>query len=261
MLLKLVIIVSLAYLALLALLYVYQERLLFYPEVLPSGYKYSFSHTFEEVSWEVEGATINALHFKADDPRGAVLYLHGNAGSLRSWGMIASDFLEREYAVLIPDYRGYGKSTGKIRNEEMLLEDALKGYAYLEERYPEHQIIVYGRSIGTGPATYVASLRSPRMLILESPYYSVEDLARKQFPYIPAFVLKYPLRTDKWISQVSCPVYLFHGTRDEFIPFSNSLRLEPLIKTEHELYAIEGAGHNDLEHFEDYHEKLAQILD
>lgn len=260
MLLTVLILAALVYVAVCVLLYFFQERLIFYPEMTAADFEYSFPHRFDEVSWKVDGATIHALHFKVDSPRGVVLYLHGNAGSLRSWGAVASHFIEHGYDILIPDYRGYGKSTGRITSERMLLGDASEVYTQLQRLYPEDQIIVYGRSLGTGIAAYLAASKSPRMLILESPYYSLSDLAKRQFPFVPSILLKYPLRTDLWVRKLSCPTYLFHGTSDEFIPFNSSERLLPLIETEHELFAIEGGGHNDLVEFARYHEKLDQIL-
>ncbi len=260
MLLTVVASIVVIYLLLCMLLYLTQERLIFFPEVLAPDFEYNFPHHFEEITWQVDGATINALHFKADNPRGAILYFRGNAGSLRSWGAIAADFIKHGYDVLIPDYRGYGKSTSKITNERMLHEDALFAYTYLQQHYPENQIIVYGRSLGTGLAVRLAASKKPRMLILETPYFSVKDIARRQFPFIPGLLLKYPLSTDLWISDVSCPIYLFHGTRDEFIPYNSSVQLLPLIKTEHELFTIQGGGHNNLGDFTQYHENLECIL-
>ncbi|MEK7826436.1 MAG: alpha/beta fold hydrolase, partial [Thermodesulfobacteriota bacterium] len=95
-----------------------QESLIFYPEILPPDYPFAFSQPFEEVNVPVEAATLNALLFKAQNAKGVVLYLHGNAGSLRSWGDVAGDFTSRGYDILIPDYRGFGKSTGNIANEK-----------------------------------------------------------------------------------------------------------------------------------------------
>lgn len=251
---------GLGYVLVCGLLYFYQERLIFYPEATAADFEYTFPHAHDEVVLEVEGATIHALYFKVDRPRGAVLYLHGNAGSLRSWGSIASDFLEHGYDILIPDYRGYGKSTGKVTSERMLLRDATEAYEYLEGHHPDAPIIVYGRSLGTGIATYLAATKSPKMLILESAYYSLRDLARRQFPFLPPMLLKYPLRTDLWITEVSCPIYLFHGARDEFIPYESSERLLPRIRAEHELFAIQGGGHNNLGEFTEYEKKLAEVL-
>lgn len=243
-----------------AILYLNQERLMFFPEVLPADFRYSFRQPFEEVNWQVDGAVINALHFKVDQPKGAVLFLHGNAGSLRGWGTVAADFVTSRYDVLMPDYRGYGKSTGKISGERMLHEDALVAYNYLRQHYREEQIVIYGRSLGTAIAVNLARSTQPKLLILETPYVSFKELAHRQFPFVPGFLLKYPMRTDKWISDVSCPIYLVHGTHDELIPYHSSERLLPLIRSKHELITIAGGGHNNLANFDEYHAALKRIL-
>jgi len=83
--------------------YFRQENIIFYPEVLPPDFKYSFSDRFDEITLQVDGAAINALHFKTERPRGVILYFHGNAGNLSGWGEVALDFTKRGYDVLIPD--------------------------------------------------------------------------------------------------------------------------------------------------------------
>jgi pimeloyl-ACP methyl ester carboxylesterase len=248
-----------------------QENLIFYPEVLPPDYRFAFSEPFEEVTVPVEAATLNALLFKAQNKGtdfksvpGVVLYLHGNAGSLRSWGDVASDFTSRGYDILIPDYRGFGKSTGNIVNEKQLLDDGLAVYRMLAKTWPENRIIVYGRSIGTGVATFLARSGGPRMLILESPFLSMIDLASHHYPFLPrpiiSMFLRYPLRNDRRIGEVACPVYLFHGAKDDIIPFDHSVRLERLIRSPHRLIRIEGGGHNDLSDFGAFDRELDQIL-
>ena len=138
-------------------LYFLQERFIFRPTPLAQNYSFSFNHEFEEVFLETEkGASINALHFTVDRPKGVILYFHGNAGNLARWGVITSFFVEQEYDVFVMDYRGYGKSKGS-RNEEALYIDSRQCYNYLLQRYNESDIIVYGRSLGSGMATLVAS--------------------------------------------------------------------------------------------------------
>jgi uncharacterized protein len=207
-----------------------------------------------------DGAAISALYFNANHPKGVVLYFHGNAGSLRSWGTVAETFVKRGYDVLMPDYRGYGKSTGQIASEQMLHDDAAVAYQYLLGHYPEDQIVVYGRSIGSGIATYLAKSHRPRMLILETSYFSLKEIVRQHYPFVPGALLKYPLRTDLWIGDVECPVYLFHGTSDDLIPHSASERLAALVRTEHQLITIVGGRHNDLGNFEQYGRQLDRIL-
>jgi hypothetical protein len=241
-----------------------QESLIFYPETLPRDYPFAFSEPFEEVTVPVEAATLNALLFRVHNAKGIVLYLHGNAGNLSSWGAVAGDFTSRGYDILIPDYRGFGKSTGNITSEKQLLDDGLAVYHLLTKTWPENRIIVYGRSIGTGVATFIAQSKKPRMLILESPYLSLIDLASYHYPFLPrpiiSMFLRYTLRNDRWIGDVPCPVYLFHGTKDMIIPFEHSVRLERLIRTPHRLIRIEGGDHNDLSDFGAFDRELDRIL-
>lgn len=123
------------------------------------------------------------------------------------------------------DYRGFGKSRGK-RSESILYSDAQHLYKWLSKQYPENQIILYGRSYGSGIATRIASWNNPRMLILDSPYYSFWHLTRRYGFWLPLrWVLRYKIRTDQFMAKVECPVYLIHGTRDRLIPYAMSVRL------------------------------------
>ena len=241
-------------------LFLGQERLIFLPTRLPPDYRFPFREPFEELSLPSGGETLSALLFKADRPRGAVLYLHGNGGCLAEWGSVVPPFLASGYDVLVIDYRGYGKSTGAIRSEADLLQDGEAGYAELARRRPEGEIVVLGRSLGSGVAAWLARAHHPRLLILESPYFSLRDLAGRSVPFVPRFLLKYQLRTDLWIGEAACPVVLIHGTQDEVIPHESSVRLLPLIRSPHELVSVEGAGHNDLDEFPESRRALARIL-
>lgn len=241
-------------------IYFFQERLIFFPEALLSDFQFDFEHDFDEVNYKVsDGVIINALHFKSKDPKGIILYAHGNAGSLSNWGDVSDIFLNYNYDLLIYDYRGYGKSGGNI-SEQNLYHDANVIYGELMKSYNENNIIVYGRSIGTGIASKVASEHNPRHLILESPYYNLPDLAKKIFPFIPSFLLRYQFRNDQMIGAVKCPVTIFHGTFDEVIYFGSSLKLEKLMKVKDKIIPIVGGRHNDLANFEIYHQELANIL-
>jgi alpha-beta hydrolase superfamily lysophospholipase len=245
-------------------IYFKQENMIFAPETLPQDFKFTFQERFEELNWPVDGGLINALHFRAAKPKGVVLYFHGNAGSLKSWGDVAPDFTQRGYDIVIPDYRGFGKSTGQIKSESMLLQDAEAAYAYVKKNYPENQIIVYGRSIGTGIAVHLARANRPRMVILESPYFSLLDLAARYHTLVPrpllSLLVRYPMRTDLWIADVACPVYLFHGEKDKIIPFHESERLSKLTRTETQLIAVPEGDHNNLGDFRQYRDALDRIL-
>ncbi len=240
--------------------YFFQEKLIFFPDKLPVNYQYHFDHEFEEKNFKVDDdIAINALHFKADESKGIVFYSHGNAGCLNNWGFIANDFLQHNYDLLIYDYRGYGKSNGSI-SEENLYHDADFIYEKLLNDYDENQIIVYGRSIGTGVASMIASRHNPKLLILESPYFNLPDLVKRIFPFIPSFMIRYKLANNELIKNISCQVAIFHGTSDEVIYFGSSLKLEKLLKDGDRFIPIEGGHHNDLSQFEVYQQELASLL-
>lgn len=243
-------------------LYFLQEKILFLPTELPQDYAYSFDYPFEEVFLNPkENVSINALHFKTENPKGVILYFHGNAGDLSRWGTIAQHFVYLDYDVFIMDYRTYGKSTGKL-TEQSFYDDAQYCYDYLLNRYQEDQITVYGRSLGTGMATYLASKHQPKQLILETPYYSILDVGKHRFPLLPVgLLLKYKFPSYSYIPDVECPITIFHGTEDSVVPYSSAEKLHSVAPSEATKFiTIEGGNHNDLIEFETYKKALKDLL-
>ena len=166
-------------------LYFLQEKLMFLPTTLDEDFTYSFQYPFEELFLKPEqNVLINALHFKNENPKGVILYFHGNAGDLSRWSKITEYFVEMNYDVLVMDYRTYGKSQGKL-SEDALHNDAQYCYDYLLKQYSEDKITLYGRSLGTGMASKLAIKNKPKQLILETPYYSILDVAKHRFPLFP----------------------------------------------------------------------------
>lgn len=249
------------YLLLLALVYLLQERFIFKPEKLHQGFQYKFDVPFQELFFDVEpNVRINGLHFTVKNPLGLVLYFHGNSRSIKGWSRYAKDFYRYNYDVVLVDYRGFGKSTGK-RSEKMMLKDMQFVYDTLAVQYHEHHIIVYGRSLGSGFAAKIASDNKPRYLILDAPYYSFKKVVERFLPFLPLrILLRFHLRTDKWIKHVNCHTYIIHGTRDWLIPISNSENLQALNPKKITLVRIEGGGHNNLPSFPAYHNIIRDIL-
>lgn len=243
-------------------LYFFQEKLLFLPTTLPQDHVFTFDHPFEEHYLKTEdGAVINTLHFKALNREGAIFYLHGNAGDLQRWGTIVSYLVDLNYDVYILDYRTYGKSTG-ILNESAMYADAQMAYDHLKESVSEENIIIYGRSLGTGMATYLASNNKPSKLILETPYYSIADVAKHRFPIFPVSrLLKYKFPSNEYIKEVNCEIIIFHGTDDLVVPFSSGEKLFKVSdKQKTRFITIEGGTHNDLVTFDNYHDQLNLFL-
>jgi hypothetical protein len=243
------------------LIYFLQERFIFKPEKLKQDFQFKYDIPFKEYFFDIEpGVRINALHFHRDNPKGLILYFHGNTRSIKGWAKYARDFYRYDYDVVLVDYRGFGKSTGK-RSEKDMLSDMQFIYERLKEQYSEDHLIMYGRSIGSGFASKLAADNSPRYLILDAPYYSFTKVVERFLPILPVrFVLRYHLRTDQWIKKVKCPVYIIHGMRDWLIPIRHSEALQRLNAQRITLIRIHGGGHNNLPSFDEYHNFVRDIL-
>ncbi|MGB5362554.1 MAG: alpha/beta fold hydrolase [Aureibaculum sp.] len=242
--------------------YFFQERFIFKPEKLPEDFVFQYENQeVEEYNIELsEKVTINGLHFKTNKPKGIVFYLKGNSKSIKGWGKFAVDFTFHGWDVLMMDYRGFGKSKGK-RTQQLMKDDVQAIYNIIKEKVDEKYIIVYGRSLGTGLATKIASVNNPRMLILACPYYSMSNNAQRYLPFIPlGLVMRYTMPTYKWIKYVKCPIKLIHGTNDRIIPMKSSIRLSRINPKLTRLYPVIGGGHKNLHNFEDYHRALKEIL-
>lgn len=253
--------ILIAYALVMLVMYLIQERFIFKPEKLAQDFVFKYDIPFRELFFDVEpGVRINGLYFHRPNPSGLILYFHGNSRSIKGWARYARDFYRYNYDVVLVDYRGFGKSTGP-RSESAMLKDMQFVYERLKDNCPEDHIIVYGRSLGSGFAAKLAADNRPRYLILDAPYYNFSRVIERLVPIMPVrFVLRYKLRTDRWIRQVRCPVYIIHGTRDRLIPISHSIRLQALNPSRTTLIRIPGGGHNNLPGFHEYHNFIRDIL-
>ncbi len=241
----------LLYAGVLALLWFTQERLLFLPEPLPPDAPLHDAPDVHERFVEVPGARLSVLELRLPDPRGVVFFLHGNAGNLRSWFVNAEFYRRANVDLVMLDYRGYGKSSGRIESEAQLHADVQAVWETVAPRYRGKRVVVYGRSLGSGLAAALAERIGPDLTLLVSPYLSMRSLAAHHYPWVPGALLRYPLRTADWLPRIRGPVLLLHGEHDTVIPSSHSealARLHPQAR----LVLVEGAGHNDLQQFEPY---------
>lgn len=250
------------YIVLCGLLYLFQEKLIFFPEKLDKNYTFKFGQNFEEITViTADNKEINGLLFKADSSKGLIFYLHGNAGSLNSWGEVAKTYTDLGYDVFILDYRGYGKSEGEIYGQEQLFIDNQTVYNKLKNRYTEDKIIVLGYSIGTGLASKLASTNKPRLLILQAPYYNLTDMTKQTYPFVPTFLLKYKFATNEYLKNCKMPVVIFYGNRDEVIYYGSSLRLKAEFKEQDTLITLNDQGHNGMTDNANYIIELKKILE
>ncbi len=253
------ILIGIAVLSVLA--YFLQEKFIFKPEKLKQDFQFKYEAPFREYFFDIApGVSINGLHFFRENTKGLILYFHGNTRSIKGWARYAKDFYRYNYDVLLIDYRGFGKSTGK-RNEKDMLSDMQFIYEKLAAEYGENHLIVYGRSMGSGFATKLACDNRPRYLILDAPYYSFRRVVQRFLPMLPIrFVLRFHLRTDKWISNVKCHTYIIHGTKDRLIPIRHSEALQKINPRIITLIRINGGRHNNLPSFDEYHNFIRDIL-
>lgn len=249
------------YLAVLIFFFLKQESILFHPSKTSAKFSYNFPYTFEEVYFKTPAeGNIHALKFNVEDPKGIVLYFHGNAGNLEDWGWVYQNFVKHQYDVLVIDYRSFGKSTGQL-SEANMHSDAAFIYQKLKAEYQEENIVVYGRSIGTGVATRLAAEQKPKLLILETPYFNIEDLAKPMLPFLPVkYLLKYRFESNKFITQVDAPIYILHGTADNVVPYASGQKLFELVKDEASFTTFEKGTHSNLATFKDYHILMENIL-
>jgi pimeloyl-ACP methyl ester carboxylesterase len=239
-----------------------QDRILFHPVSLRPGYKYNFQQPHRDVTMQLDSATlINVIEFTTRDTvKGVVLYFHGNKKNISWYARYADNFTKRGYEVWMIDYPGYGKSIGRFTEQDLYrYADAL--YQLAQKRFKSQTILVFGKSMGTGIATQLASTHPCQQLILETPYYSFTSLGKHYLPIYPvSWLLHYKMPTYQFLPSVKVPVTIFHGTDDWVIPYHNALRLKPLLKSTDAFITIPNGGHNDLNNFPLFQRKLDSLL-
>ena len=239
-----------------------QERFIFLDDDLPQDHQFDVEGSFEEFFLEgPQQGRLNALLVKTDSAKGLILYFHGNRGNLTRWGPVVAPLTKFGYDVVVMDYRGFGKSTGK-RNQKNLLADASLFYHWAKERYAEEDIVLYGRSLGTGIASYLAQEHQPKLLILETPYYSLAKAAQRFYPIYPSkFALKYNFKSYEYLQKASCKVLILHGTEDTVVPYEQGKRLaESMDDKKVEFVTFEGGQHRNLAEFPMYWKTIERVL-
>lgn len=237
------------------------EQMIFSPSKLSNDYKFNFPGSFEERNIKTkDGTMLSGLLFKANASKGLIFYLHGNSGALNGWGKEAPNYTDLNYDVFILDYRGFGKSEGKIENEEQFYSDIQDAYDNLKLSYPEKKTIILGYSIGTGPAAHLASRNNSQRLILLAPYYSMEDFFPRLVPDIDVSLIRYKFKTFEFIPKVKAPVVIFHGDADQTIYPGSSEKLMHLFKAGDQRFALEGVDHYGIGKSLAYLTELKNIL-
>ncbi len=245
-----------------ALYFVLQERFIFIAVHSSDKVNYTLASEYDEVFLNTPfKGRIHGLHIKSKEKRGVILYFHGNTGSIRRWAVTGEELTSYGFDVLIIDYRGYGKSRGR-RSEMAMHLDAEAAYQYLEQFYEKKDIVIYGRSLGSGVAVPLAAKHPESKLVLETPFYSLLEIAEQQAPYVPiGFLLRYPFRSDEIIGGIRNPLIIFHGTRDRVVPYQSGLKLfEKAGSDDKQMVTIPRGRHNDLAKYALFREKMHGFL-
>lgn len=253
------------YLLALGVVFLFQDELVFQPEFLPSQHQFQLGQPLEEHFLTTsDGQHIHGLFIKsptAGHRSEVVLYLHGNRDNLDRWVKYHEDFTRRGVDFFAIDYRGYGKSSGRP-SEAGLYRDAQAAYDWLIDRgYCPEGITIYGRSLGSGVASQLASANVCRQLILETPYNSIGGVMESQIAGLAIpFEPHANFSNEAYLPLVDEPVTIFHGTDDWVVPYASARALQPVLKSGDRFLTLRGGDHHNLSSFHSYQLLLDALL-
>jgi fermentation-respiration switch protein FrsA (DUF1100 family) len=254
----LLIVVVLGYGALLALMYLFQRQLMYFPDARRTPPAQAGLPQAEEVELaSSDGEKLIAWHVAPRAGKPVVLYFQGNGGAL--------DLRVGRFAWLIADgtglvalcYRGYGGSSGSP-SEEGLIRDAVAAYEFAAARYRPQRIVLWGESLGTAVAIALAATHEVGGLILDAPFTSAADVGAAVYPFLAVrLLIKDAFRSDLRIARVKAPILMRHGERDWIVPIRFGERLFALAPEPKRFLRVPKAGHEDM----DEHGALAAVRD
>jgi fermentation-respiration switch protein FrsA (DUF1100 family) len=240
-----------AYFGGLALLYFAQRSILFpIPETRrTSPAAAGFAEAEEHVLSTSDGEKLVAWHVPPRAAKPVIIFFHGN-GDILAWRVPWFREMTAGGAGLIAlSFRGYAGSSGSP-TEAGLLKDADAAHAFAIQRYSPERIVVWGFSLGTGPAVALAANQRIGKLILEAPYTSIADVAAAAFPFVPArWFIRDTFHSDRRIVNVTAPVLIMHGERDYTVPIRFGERLYDLARQPKQMVRFPEGGHDDLDNF------------
>lgn len=229
-------------------LWCFQDRLLFPADMAPLPTPQPYSAATVELARDIEGGGrvvawfVPAFEHAPDRPAPLVVFFHGNAEIIDHQQEIIEGYRRLGCSILLPEYRGYGRSDGRP-GEEAIVDDALFFYDKIIDRpgVDRTRVVVHGRSLGGGPAAQVADRRKPGALILQSTFKSAAAMAHRYLA--PSFLARNPFRTDRVLDSLDVPVLIFHGRNDDIIPVAHGRALRDIARRA--TYIEYDCRHND----------------
>lgn len=236
---------------LVALAWFFQERIAFPGPRAPVPDPRALGLDGERISLSLPDGTTLVGWYLAP-PRGAgkrapgLLWFYGNGESIGAIWPVLRDFRPPDAALLVLDYPGYGASGGRA-TEDGLYRTAEAAYAALAARaeVDSSRIVVYGRSLGTAVATWLAARRRVAGVVLESPFTNAREMSGQHYGLFPRFILRLRLDNVAAIADVRAPVLVLHGTADRLVPLAMGERVRAAAGGPAELVSIPDAGHNE----------------
>jgi uncharacterized protein len=262
-LLRSLLFILIAYAGICAYMYFAQESLIFHPEKMGKNEKIDFGFPIAELAIKsYDGTTLSGILCGSSipEPGRAVFFLHGNAGNLHDQKQAAEFYTSLGYDFFTFDYRGFGKSEGAIESEEQFYRDIERMYREMKTAYHKDSIVVVGYSVGTAPAAMIASRMQPKKLVLIAPYYSMIDMTKRRYPFVPTALLKYRFETGMHLEKVKSKILMIHGDQDDVLPFECSEMLVKHLSPNGRFVPIKGQGHNDFEKNSVFEEAIRAFL-
>jgi uncharacterized protein len=262
---KLVLLILVAgYAGIVALAYLMQRSLMYFPDTVRTQPGAAGLPEAEEVVLKTsDHEEVIAWHVPPRPEKPLVLHFHGNGGSLQGRAMRFRRLVANGTGLLALSYRGYGGSTGRP-SEAGLIRDAEAAYAFARARHDPQNLAVWGESLGTGVAVALAADHPVGAVILEKPFSSALEIGALAYPFLPVrWLMKDQFRSDQRVGKIAVPVLILHGERDDVVPIKFAERLFRLIAAPKTFVRYPDGDHGDLDAhgaIEAIHQFLARLL-
>lgn len=241
---------AIAYVTFTFVMFLLQSRLIYYPNMPSRAVTATPDQVgliYEGVKFAAEdGVRLDGWFLPAETPRGVLLFFHGNAGNISHRLESLRIFRDLGLSTFIFDYRGYGRSEGKV-SEQGTYRDAEAAWRYLtvERGIPEQSIVYFGRSLGASIAAHLAMTHVPKALILESAFTSAPDVAARTYPFLPVrWLARFQYNAREYLESVTAPVLIVHSPQDEIIRFEHGRALFASANEPKRFLEMRG-GHNE----------------
>jgi uncharacterized protein len=238
------------YVGLAAMLYFTQRSMMYFPETIHTSPAQAGLPEAEEISLTAaDGVHIVGWHVAPHDGQPVILYLHGNGGALRYRVERFHRLIKEGVGLVAIEYRGFGGSEGSP-SEAGLFADAEAAYAFAAGRYRPDQLVLWGESLGTGLAVYLAAEKPVGRVILEAPFTSTAAVAAQRYWFMPVrLLMKDQFRSDERIANVTAPVLILHGLNDRVVPYAMGEQMFDLAKGNKHIVRFIDGSHEDLDQF------------